>query len=612
MSFGGFGVGVGDVVVVATFAWNIYKACTFLTYRFFLSATNEPFLTAMTGKDASGGFEEVAHEVVTLHTALKELEDETRNPESILNRSGDDKKRELEEIVKNCRSVLQQLEKLLSKYKSLGTDRKRVWDRIKFGREGLQDLREKLTFHTSAISLLLATLGSGSLGRIEKKLDEIVQEIRSGRRAPSVLTSIDPDNEDAEVQWNSLKAELVDDGFTRQDLEMHKQRIREYLEELVNQNDIGEMRESQFSDETGNILRQSTEYSTQTDGYSEKSDVFSDGVELPTQGYPLLQALESDRSNMETHSRGDELPERSKFGDKEVQANLSSSLPVQLKVQPDEDQDVQHGKKEPSKNIGLFQSDKPGIAQSSEVLRKKHYRACQRCRRRKIKCSGVDPCELCKLLKIDCIYTSIRSTKANNHRPTTPQSLPPPNLKRNVSAFEEYREDTTEYDHEGRVRKHTVVRRSCSNSPDSGSGFAHVNTTASSGPYLYGEFGSSSPGVKSAGFSNPFFTPFMFYGSSSATDPSMSSYALPEHPLFSVDKAWTRAEDALLVELVNSGMDYPKISENMPGRDEDSCRLRYSTWLAFDEERKDTLAGLYERYVKTSIHYYYSLEPNYF
>lgn len=68
------------MVVVATFAWNIYKACMFLTYRFFLPATNEPFLTAMTGKDASGDFEGVAHEVVTLHTALKELEDETRNP----------------------------------------------------------------------------------------------------------------------------------------------------------------------------------------------------------------------------------------------------------------------------------------------------------------------------------------------------------------------------------------------------------------------------------------------------------------------------------------------------------------------------------------------------
>lgn len=96
-----------------------------------------------------------------MHTAIKELEDEIENHDSILNRTGADIKKELGFLVKNCRSVLQQLGQLLVKYKSLGTGTKRAWDRLRWGTENLQEIRDKLMVDTSFSTLFLTMLGTG-------------------------------------------------------------------------------------------------------------------------------------------------------------------------------------------------------------------------------------------------------------------------------------------------------------------------------------------------------------------------------------------------------------------------------------------------------------------
>lgn len=261
MAFGGFGVSVGDLVAVGTFAWNIYKACRSneLLKAANVSRAESKHVLMYTGKNASSDFEEVGHEVVALCTPIKELEDEARNPESILNRAGQSKLKELDELLKNCRAVLRQLEWLLTKYKRLGTQSRRTWDRIKFGSEGLQDVREKLTFHTSAISLFLTTLGTGSLGRIEKKLDEIVEEIRAGKREPTTLSVVDDDQGDAETQWNKLKDELLEEGLTRWEVEAHKSDIKKKLREVVDRGESLQWDALYRMEQTANSISQGTD-----------------------------------------------------------------------------------------------------------------------------------------------------------------------------------------------------------------------------------------------------------------------------------------------------------------------------------------------------------------
>ena len=64
---------------------------------------------------------------------------------------------------------------------------------------------------------------------------------------------------------------------------------------------------------------------------------------------------------------------------------------------------------------------------------------------------------------------------------------------------------------------------------------------------------------------------------------------------------WTPEEDQLAIELRRTGMKWNDIAKRLPGRSAISCRLRYQNYSEkrqdWDEEKKNTLAGLYNRQV---------------
>lgn len=79
------------------------------------------------------------------------------------------------------------------------------------------------------------------------------------------------------------------------------------------------------------------------------------------------------------------------------------------------------------------------------------------------------------------------------------------------------------------------------------------------------------------------------------------------HPLETPAKKqskWSSEEDALIIELRGRGMKWDDVSKYVLGRSAISCRLHYQNYLErraeWDEERKNKLARLYERYVLTS------------
>ncbi|KAI9788999.1 MAG: hypothetical protein M1833_002786 [Piccolia ochrophora] len=63
---------------------------------------------------------------------------------------------------------------------------------------------------------------------------------------------------------------------------------------------------------------------------------------------------------------------------------------------------------------------------------------------------------------------------------------------------------------------------------------------------------------------------------------------------------WSPEEDALIIDLRGGGMKWEDISKRLPGRSAISCRLHYQNYLErrseWDEERKNKLARLYERF----------------
>ena len=75
---------------------------------------------------------------------------------------------------------------------------------------------------------------------------------------------------------------------------------------------------------------------------------------------------------------------------------------------------------------------------------------------------------------------------------------------------------------------------------------------------------------------------------------------VPDQPVKKQTK-WSSEEDALIIELRGKNMKWEDVSKRLPGRSAISCRLHYQNYLErrseWDEERKNKLARLYERYV---------------
>jgi hypothetical protein len=74
-----------------------------------------------------------------------------------------------------------------------------------------------------------------------------------------------------------------------------------------------------------------------------------------------------------------------------------------------------------------------------------------------------------------------------------------------------------------------------------------------------------------------------------------------ETPAKKKQSKWTADEDRSIIELRGNGMKWEDISKHLPGRSAISCRLRFQNYLErrseWDEEKKNKLARLYERYV---------------
>jgi hypothetical protein len=122
------GYGISDIVALGQLAWAVYRSC----------------------KDAPESFKNVSQEALSLHALLREVEEifsaqtlsSTR--QACLKRIGD-----------GCRNVLKELQSLVNKYESLGTQSKRTWDRIKWGYNDIAELRSRLSSNTLLLTAFI-------------------------------------------------------------------------------------------------------------------------------------------------------------------------------------------------------------------------------------------------------------------------------------------------------------------------------------------------------------------------------------------------------------------------------------------------------------------------
>jgi hypothetical protein len=123
-----YGFGVGDVIAVGTIAWNVYKSC----------------------RAAPESFSNISLEVLSLHAVLKEAE-ETVFKSPLPTESQE----RLTTVGDGCRGVLDDLQKLVDRYESLGTQSKRTWDRMKWGAQDIAEIRQRLISNTTMLTAFI-------------------------------------------------------------------------------------------------------------------------------------------------------------------------------------------------------------------------------------------------------------------------------------------------------------------------------------------------------------------------------------------------------------------------------------------------------------------------
>ncbi|KAH0556242.1 hypothetical protein GP486_005832 [Trichoglossum hirsutum] len=118
-----FGYSVDDILFLGQLAWKAYKSC----------------------KDAPESFKNISHEVLSLHALLKELEENLCAQTLSSTRQA-----RLKTIGDGCRNVLEELQSLVDKYESLGTQSKRTWDRMKWAQLKLSSRKNLTTTYGSS------------------------------------------------------------------------------------------------------------------------------------------------------------------------------------------------------------------------------------------------------------------------------------------------------------------------------------------------------------------------------------------------------------------------------------------------------------------------------
>lgn len=127
-----FGFGVGDFLAVSELAWNLYRYCY------------------VVARGAPQEFQLLLQEITSLSQSIQLLQEEAKDPNSTLVRSGDARIVMVKEMMGRVEVTLRELEKHAKKYEKLGDNtrakRKQIWSKFKWSVDAtnLDSLRNKV------------------------------------------------------------------------------------------------------------------------------------------------------------------------------------------------------------------------------------------------------------------------------------------------------------------------------------------------------------------------------------------------------------------------------------------------------------------------------------
>ncbi|KAK1825558.1 hypothetical protein QBC39DRAFT_411380 [Podospora conica] len=211
------GIGIGDVALVARSAWRLYKSC----------------------KDSSEDFARLSTELMSLHAVLTETNDFLTENHDTIDAS---RRNRLTILCTGCCSTLDELQAIVARYESLGTQAQRTWDRMHFGLRDLSDIRARLLSGVTMLAAFNSAMVNSSQARIEKQLTKFLAEVQAGLREGSVVTTKDAANAISKADvWTELRRELEDVGIGPPAAEENYDFILERIQKALEAGELEEL-----------------------------------------------------------------------------------------------------------------------------------------------------------------------------------------------------------------------------------------------------------------------------------------------------------------------------------------------------------------------------------
>ena len=210
-----FGYSVGDIITLTQLTVRTYNGW----------------------KNACGKYGDITSNLAVLQTLLMRIETEAQAPNSLISHNAEDFGG-WKTLYKSCHTLVVELEEVLDKYKSLGTNHRKNWDRIRLGNRNLDGLNGRLVRKTASLSAYISVLGISSQGRVEnevfpellRKIDHMATQMRRGNSSiRSALTTYENDDK---VVWREFRRELIGTGIRSREIHKYSAALKTYLSRL--------------------------------------------------------------------------------------------------------------------------------------------------------------------------------------------------------------------------------------------------------------------------------------------------------------------------------------------------------------------------------------------
>jgi len=152
-----------------------------------------------------------------------------------------DKQTELVENVQACNQALNNANALLDKYNGLSAQSKMTWDRLSWDQEGARDVETSLKQTIARLSAFYDSLKNSPQAKIEKALEQLADEISSGRHETGSVTSLSTASDyDDDSGWVQVIRDLGNLGIEENIASEYRSFIVDWILRAINSGVLSE------------------------------------------------------------------------------------------------------------------------------------------------------------------------------------------------------------------------------------------------------------------------------------------------------------------------------------------------------------------------------------